>query len=108
MEWYKQIDSPILELILPEYELKQFRDIDYYKVSDEISLAVEKQEAILKFIIIYPGYKGHLPYGISWNQNNSDIVSRLGEPDKKTSSKALGIEITYTDMGISIEFINCN
>ena len=104
MEWYSYLESSIADANKMSLEATQFEDVVYLQSGSGYSLTVERD--ILKYITIYNGYEGILPYGISWSQSNSNIVSRLGEPDKKLSSKALGIEITYIQMGVSIEFLN--
>ena len=68
------------------------------------SFSLACNEGVLRYVVFLPGSR--LPFGVDWRQNNVEIVAKFGEPDKKISSKALGIEITYERFGVSIEFIN--
>lgn len=101
MNYFFLISEPISQQDLTNFQLKSIENWTYYTDS-QYSLATS--DNILRYISIFP--TGILPYGIEWSDNNVKIVTKLGEPDKKVSSKALGIEITYERLGISIEFCN--
>ena len=103
MEFFKNLERNLHEL--NGFEHKSFGNVEYYNKTG-CSLATE--QGVLKYIVLDHNYNGLLPYGITWTQKNSNIVRRFGEPDKKISSQALGIEITYVEMGISIEFCSSN
>ncbi|CAG9327843.1 unnamed protein product [Blepharisma stoltei] len=112
INWYSLLGARKEELEFQGIEEKSFSDIAYLTNKQEgYSIAVKENQVC--YVILFapgkvPGYPYKLPYGITWSQCNSDIVRRLGEPDKKSSSTNLGIEITYTRFGLSIEFHNAD
>jgi len=101
MNYFFQISQPISQQDLLDFQTKIIENWTYF-TNCQYSLATSNN--ILRYISVFPN--GILPYGIEWTDNNVKIVTKLGEPDKKVSSKALGIEITYERLGISIEFCN--
>ena len=82
-------------------ESKSFDDWVYFSCK---SFSLACNQGVLRYLVLLPGSR--LPFGLEWNQNNVEIIGKFGEPDKKISSKALGIEITYERFGVSIEFVN--
>lgn len=106
MEWFPYLELSASQRDKSKFECKVIENTAYLENEEGFALALHGE--VLKYITIYLGYEGVLPYGIEWDQTNSNIVRRLGEPDKKVASKALGIEITYIDLGISFEFVNCD
>jgi MYND finger len=104
MNWHSYLEENIKDINKDRLEAKVVNNVIYYKSTDGYSLCTDAD--VLKYITFFPSYIDPLPYGLTWQQTNSNIVLRLGEPDKKVSSKALGIEISYIDMGISLEFLN--
>jgi hypothetical protein len=101
MKWASFIGQAVSVDQSDGLEYKTINDWTYYSCQS-YSLAIN--EGVLRYITLLPG--SQLPFGLSWTENNVKIVSRFGEPDKKTSSKALGIEITYERFGLSLEFLN--
>lgn len=103
MKWYSKLEKPLSQEEQNEFTIHPIKDITYL-TSLGLSLALSAN--ILKYISIFPDYTGLLPFGLDFNEKNTNIVRRLGEPDKKISSRSLGIEITYLRLGLSIEFMN--
>lgn len=112
INWHWIINRPKEEIKFDNLDEKSYSDVIYMTNKQEgYSIALENDR--VSYVILFgngdsniPVYPHKLPYGITWDQTNADIVRRLGEPDKKISPRKLGIEITYTHFGLSIEFVS--
>jgi hypothetical protein len=112
VNWYHLIGQTVPNP--SEFSVRAFEDVSYFtKANEGLSLAVK--DDVVDYVILYSAhhrgvsqYAGPLPYGLVWSQRNSDIVRRLGEPEKKTAGgyAHIGIELTYTPLGLTLEFIN--
>lgn len=103
MKWYSKLEKLLSSEEQNEFTIYSIKDTTYLS---SLGLSLALSDNILKYISIFPDYTGQLPFGLDFSEKNSQIIRRLGEPDKKTSSRALGIEITYLRLGLSIEFVN--
>jgi len=94
-------------------EKKEFPDVLYmnYK-SVGISLCFTKSDQTVNSIFVYNGgvdgfskYEGDLPYSLSLNMTNADVVRLLGEPDgKPPRGNVIPIFIDYKSLGLQIDF----
>jgi len=96
---------------LNNFHSKAFSDVEFLTDPQKgVSLALKNNK--VDYIILYgPGHPKinpcqQLPYGLGWTQTNSQIVLKLGEPHQKLHCGSNGIELTYTPLGLSLEFQN--
>lgn len=110
-DWYECLGKPP-----PQWEnlqVKEFQDVVYHSdFTKGYSLAV--QGGVVSYVTLqsgrnprFPRYAGSLPYGLTWEETNTSIVRRLGEPTKATRppSRGLGIELTYDCFGLTVELM---
>lgn len=95
-------------------ERKTYSDCYYLNFKEEgISFCFKASR--LDSIFIYSSYnkdkflefKGKLPYGLSWDMNNVNVVQRFGEPSgKPTRSHRIPIYVDYERLGLLIDFVD--
>jgi len=123
-DWYAQFgkkkeECPIFQKILKSehpYEKKEFKEKDnvheyYFSYADGISLSFANNTFSSVFLYgkydkKFQNYKGTLPYSLTFDMNNSDIVSFLGEPNSKSGGRTVPISISYERLGIEFTFLS--
>jgi len=94
-------------------EKKEFPDVLYMNFkSVGISLCFTKKDQIVDSVFVYntgvdgfSKYEGTLPYSLSFNMTNSDVVKLLGEPDgKPPRDNIIPMFIDYKSLGLQIDF----
>lgn len=115
VDWYSIINHSF-EPYISGTTLRSFPDITYNTHPDQ-GYSIASRQGLAEYVILYSGrtanikrYTGVLPYGINFEETNASIVRRLGEPTKSAnpSAKHLGIELTYSHFGLTIELVNKN
>ena len=123
--WYflfgKNVSDAEIQSILdsqkPEnFAIKTFKDQDathdyYFNYNAGASLSF--RDSALVSVFLYGKYDkkfkqfgGDLPYFLNFDMNNVDIVSFLGEPNKKTAGRTVPITLTYERLGIEFTFMS--
>lgn len=93
--------------------IKEYSDVKYYEYKKHgFSICILKNSGKIDSIFCYnkgcygfDKYSGPLPYNLSFDLFNSDIVSKFGEPDKK-GGENMPVWISYESKGLQIDFIN--
>ena len=95
-----------------DYKVKEIKDYIYLNYF-EYGLSLCFKNNLLESIILYNqsihGYKQfnqQLPYNLSWNFKNLDIVSKFGDSKIKGGGKGSNIWIAYEEHGIEFNFLN--
>jgi len=111
-DWYQLIGGP--PPAWGNLQVKEFPEVAYHSnPADGFSLAVQKGK--VSYVTLQSGrnprlpqYPGLLPYGLSWNETNTSIVKRLGEPSQavRPPSRGFGIELTYEGLGLTVELMS--
>lgn len=126
IKWLELLDFPyeeIEKIINPltknhEKEQKKFFEETQeflYESYPNIGLSLCFKNSKLFSVYLYADYnrkfkkyKGFIPYNLTLNLNNEEIVSKLGEPNQKTGGKTIPIAIAYDNLGLEITFITNN
>jgi len=117
----KEFQSPEFQEIITQqpgkkFEHKVFKDpsgTHEYYFNYDLGLSLSFNNGIFSSIFIYgkfdkkfTAFTGKLPYFLNFDMNNADIVSFLGEPNKKQGGRTVPISLTYERLGIEFTFIS--
>jgi hypothetical protein len=117
----KSITDPEIQSILDsqkpqKFETKSFKDNDAtheYHFSYTLGLSLSFRDSIFVSVFLYgkfdkkfKKFEGALPYHLTFDMNNVDLVSFLGEPNKKTAGRTVPITLTYERLGIEFTFMS--
>lgn len=128
IKWQNLIDLPYsdiqklndLEKILHEKQEKTFNNNDnseefLYESFLNYGISLSFKDKRLFSVYLYSiydkkfkKYPGSLPYNLSFELNNQDIVSKFGEPNQKFGGKTIPIGISYDNLGLEINFVSNN
>ena len=117
----KDFQTPELQEIITQqpgykFENKAFKDSagthEYYWNHD-LGLSLSFSNGIFSSVFLYgqfdkkfKAFTGKLPYFLDFSMNNADVVSFLGEPNKKMGGRTVPISITYERQGIEFTFVS--
>ena len=124
-DWYslfgKSIKDPELDSIIHpqspvKFEYKTFKDKDgthEYYFCFQLGISLSFKDSIFSSVFLYgqydkkfKAYEGPIPYFLSLYMNNTNIVSFLGEPNKKTAGRTVAISLAYERLGIEFTFMS--
>ncbi len=100
----------------PCFYIKKFKegekDFTYYS-NEEGGISYCFENNVLTTIYLYNAFdkkfkpfKGEIPYNLSMNMTGGDIVSKLGEPNRKMGGAGKAeISIEYNFLGLEINFL---
>jgi len=116
----KDFQTPELQEIITQpghkFEHKAFKDSagthEYYWNHD-LGLSLSFSNGIFSSLFLYgkfdkkfKAFTGKLPYHLDFDMNNADVVSFLGEPNKKMGGRTVPISIAYEKQGIEFTFVS--
>jgi hypothetical protein len=122
--WKLEFGKPKEECVIYEriqknidvFEKKEYKDqnncYEYY-FSYKHGLSFSFNNSIFSSVFLYGKadkrfscYQGSIPYCLSFDMNNSEIVGFLGEPKKKSGGGTVPISLSYERLGIDITFLS--
>jgi len=111
----KPLTHPDVQKLIAEwgqFEIKQIKNTTYHNFKNAgISLCILQENGITKVDSIYvynsgvdgfAQYKGNLPFDLSFDMTNADVVNKLGEPEgKPPKGNVISMFVDYKKTGIA-------
>ena len=101
---------------IPVFESKSFKqnkeNYEYF-YNNEAGISLSFKDQLFNSVFLYGPYdkkfkswSHKLPFSITFEMNNVDIISFFGEPTIKSGGKTIPISLSYEFLGIEITFIS--
>jgi hypothetical protein len=109
----KNITDTTIQTIIkdhPNYKVKEIKNFEYVNFNEN-GMCLCFQEKVLQYVYLYNDniegykqYKGKIPYNVSWDLRNKQIVEKFGDTKSKGGG-SVPIWLAYKRLGVEFTFL---